>query len=57
MKLYWNSGVSDYFRGTILFDTVNKCGIVILTNTHLNPTDSRLELAGFGLMGKLRQLK
>ena len=57
MKLYWNSGVSNQSRCVIMFDPVRNCGIVIMTNSQMNSSDSRLEITGFGLISQLRQIK
>jgi len=57
MKVYTNSGVSGESRCVIMFDPGNKVGIAIITNTPVTGQNARLEMAGIGLIGQLRQLK
>lgn len=57
MNVYWNTGVTDQSRCIVMFDSKNKCGTVILTNSKMAPSDPRLEVCAFGIIGQLRQLK
>jgi CubicO group peptidase (beta-lactamase class C family) len=57
MKVFTNTGVSGESRCVIMFDPVNKAGIMIMTNTPVSGQDSRLEMAGIGLIAQLRQMK
>lgn len=50
---YFYSGIGSNFRSFIAFDLKNDCGVVMLTNPGLPPTDSRIEMAGFSLLGQL----
>ena len=54
---YWHSGVSSDSRALMTFNPGAKSGVVILTNTGLPPSDSRIEQAGFGILGALSAMK
>jgi serine-type D-Ala-D-Ala carboxypeptidase/endopeptidase len=55
-KYYWHSGVGPG-RVFITFDLSSHTGVVILTNTAMQPFDTRMEMAGFSLLGALANMK
>lgn len=50
---HWHSGVTATSRAFVAFDLKTKVGVVLLTKSAIAPTDSRLELAGFSILGGL----
>ena len=55
-KFYFASGVTSGFRAFIAFDPAGNSGVVMLTNTDMQPEDPRMEMAGFPLLAVLAQL-
>ncbi len=55
-KFYFASGVTSGFRAFIAFDPAGNSGVVLLTNTDMQPEDARMEMAGFPLLAVLAQL-
>lgn len=56
-NVYWYSGIGSDFKAFIAFDLQSDCGLVILTKPGLPPSDTRIEIAGFSLLGTLAGLK
>jgi len=55
-KYYWHSGVGPG-RVFITFDLSRHAGVVILTQTAMQPFDTRMEMAGFSLLGAMANMK
>ena len=55
-KFYFSSGLTTGFRAFIAFDPDGNSGVVMLTNTEMQPDDPRMEMAGFPLLGALAYL-
>jgi CubicO group peptidase (beta-lactamase class C family) len=53
---YWYAGVGPG-RALIAFDPGNDAGVVILTRTWLEPFDTRMDMAGFSLLGAVANMK
>ncbi|MFQ5709289.1 MAG: serine hydrolase domain-containing protein [bacterium] len=54
---YWHSGVTSDSRAFVTFNLQKNCGVVMLANTGLQATDTRIELAGFSIMAALGSLR
>jgi CubicO group peptidase (beta-lactamase class C family) len=55
-KYYWHSGIGPG-RVFITFDPSSHAGVVILTQTAMQPFDTRMEMAGFSLLGAMANMK
>jgi D-alanyl-D-alanine-carboxypeptidase/D-alanyl-D-alanine-endopeptidase len=53
MGYHWHSGVAANTRAFVAFDLKTSTGVVMLTKSAIPPTDSRLEMAGFSILGAL----
>ena len=50
---HWHTGVAPNARSFVAFDLTSKTGVVLLTRSTIAPSDSRLEMTGFSILGGL----